>query len=112
MSTSPNSSGTLTHLRDAVLHNLLAGQVRLVANKELVNTLGRIAVDLLEPLLDIREGICVILGLEIIHNWIRVAYTVIGDVVDNNDTVRATVVRRGDSAETFLTCSKSVSCSV
>lgn len=57
MSTSPNSSGTLTYLRDAVLHNLLAGQVRLVANKELVNTLGRIAVDLLEPLLDVRESV-------------------------------------------------------
>ena len=93
----------LTYLGDAVLNNLLAGQIRLVPDEQLVHALRRVSVDLLEPLLDVREGICVILGLEIIHNWIGVAYTVIGDVVDNNDTVRATVVRRGDSAETFLT---------
>ena len=47
--------GTLTHLRDTVLHNLLAGQVGLVADEQLVDTLRRVAIDLLEPLLDVRE---------------------------------------------------------
>ena len=48
---------TLTHLGDTVLHNLLAGQVGLVADEQLVHTLRRIPVNLLEPLLDVREGV-------------------------------------------------------
>ena len=47
----------LTHLRHAVFHNLLAGQVRLVADKQLIHAFGSIAVNLLQPLLDIREGV-------------------------------------------------------
>lgn len=47
-----------TDLCDTVLDNLLARQIGLVANKELVDALGRIPVNLLEPLLDVREGIC------------------------------------------------------
>ena len=48
------------HLRDAVLHNFLAGQVGLVSDKELVDALRSISLNLLEPLLDIRESIWVI----------------------------------------------------
>ena len=50
--------GTLTHLRDTVLHNLLAGQVGLVADQELVDTLRSITVNLLQPLLDVGESVC------------------------------------------------------
>ena len=50
--------GTLTHLRDTVLHNLLARQVGLVAHKQLVDTLRRVTVNLLQPLLDVRESVC------------------------------------------------------
>ena len=57
----------LTYLGDAVLNNLLASQIGLVSDEQLVHTLRCVSVNLLEPLLDIREGICVILGLEIIH---------------------------------------------
>jgi hypothetical protein len=49
-----------THLRDTVFHNLLASEIGLVANKQLVNTLRGVSVNLLQPLLDVREGIFVI----------------------------------------------------
>ena len=42
-------------LSHCVFHDLFAGQIGLVANKELVNTLGSVAVDLLQPLLDVVE---------------------------------------------------------
>jgi len=48
---------TWTDLRDTVLHNLLAGQVGLVADEQLVYTLGSIAVDFLQPLLHVGERI-------------------------------------------------------
>lgn len=48
-----------THLGHAVLHNLLAGQVRLVSNKELVDALRGVAVNLLQPLLDVGESVCI-----------------------------------------------------
>ena len=48
----------LTYLGDTVLHNLLARQVGLVAHKQLVDTLRRVTVNLLQPLLDVRESVC------------------------------------------------------
>ena len=48
---------TSTHLCRAVLDDLLGRQVRLVAHEQLVDALGRVAVDLLEPLLDVRERV-------------------------------------------------------
>ena len=47
-----------TNLCNAVLNDLLIGQVGLVADKELVNAFGSITINLLEPLLDVGEGIC------------------------------------------------------
>lgn len=46
-----------TDLGHAVLHNLLTCQIRLVPDKQFVDTLRRIPVDLLKPLLDICEGV-------------------------------------------------------
>ena len=48
---------TRAYLRHTVLHHLLAGQVRLVSYEKLVYTLRGIAINLLEPLFDVREGI-------------------------------------------------------
>ena len=48
---------TRTNLCHTVLHDLLASEVRLVANEKLVHTLRSVAVDLLQPLLDIGERI-------------------------------------------------------
>ena len=54
----------MTHLRHAVLYDLLAGQIGLVADKELVDALGGVTVDLLQPLLDVRESVCVLLSIK------------------------------------------------
>lgn len=51
-------SEDMSNLRNTVFHNFLAGQIRLVANEELVNTLRCISVNLLQPLLYIRECVC------------------------------------------------------
>lgn len=74
-----------TNLGDRVLHDLLVLHITLVANKELVDTLGSVAVDLLQPLLDVVEGV---------H---------IRHIVNDADAVGATVVRGGDGSETLLT---------
>ena len=73
-------------LGDAVLDDLLVREVRLVPDKELVDTLARVAVNLLQPLLDVGERVGV------------------RDIVDNDDAVRAAVVGRGDGAESLLPC--------
>jgi hypothetical protein len=63
-----------THLCHGVLDHLLVCHIGLVAHEELVNALGRITVDLLEPLLHVVERVHV------------------GDIVDDTDAVRAPVV--------------------
>lgn len=89
----------LTYLCDVVVHDLLVGHIALVAHKELVDALGGVAVDLLQPLLDVVEAVHV------------------GNIVDDTNAVSATVVRAGNCAETLLACcvplykrSLSVSC--
>lgn len=72
-------------LRNIVIDNLLGRQVALVTDEELVDPLAGVTVNLLEPLLDVGEGVRV------------------GNVVDDDDAVSAAVVGRGDGAETFLT---------
>lgn len=61
-----------------VLDLTLVNQVGLVTNQKLVDILAGVAVDLLQPLLDIVEGLLV------------------GDIIDDDDTVSSTVVRRSD----------------
>ena len=46
-----------TDLRDTILHDLLASQVRLVADEQLVHAFRSIAVDFLQPLLHVGERI-------------------------------------------------------
>jgi len=72
-------------LGNGVFNDLLARQIRLVANKELVHALGRVSVSLLQPLLHVCEGV------------------IISYVIDNDNTMSASVVRRGDGTESFLT---------
>jgi len=67
-----------------VVNNLLVSQVTLVANQQLIDVLAGVAINFLQPLFDIVEGLLV------------------GDVVDDNDTVGAPVVRRGDGPESLL----------
>lgn len=73
-----------TYLGHGILHNLLVLHITLVSDKQLVDTLGGVSVDLLEPLLHVVERIHV------------------GDIVHDTDTVGTTVVRRCDGTETFL----------
>lgn len=72
--------------RDGVVDDFFRRQVRLVADEEFVDPFAGVAVNLLEPLLYVGEGV------------------LIGDVVDDNDAVGAAVVGRGDGAEAFLAC--------
>ena len=72
------------HLSHSVLHHLLVRHIALVAYEQLVDALSCIAVDLLQPLLDVVERV---------H---------IGHIVDNANTVGATVVRGRDGTETLL----------
>lgn len=74
-----------TNLCNSVLDNFLIRHIGLVADQELVDTLGGISVDLLQPLLHVVERIHV------------------GDIVDHTDTMSAAVVRRCDCAEALLT---------
>ena len=62
------------YLCDLVFDLLLLDQITLVAHQQLVDTLGGVAVNLLQPLLDVVEGIHV------------------GDIVDDNDPMSASVV--------------------
>jgi hypothetical protein len=62
------------YLGDCVLNGTLIGHIALVTNQKLVDTLGSVAIDLLQPLLDIVERV---------H---------ICDIVNDADTVSATVV--------------------
>lgn len=55
--TAKSHGGRLTYLGDAVLHNLLASQVGLVADEQLVDALRSVSIDLLKPLLDVCEGV-------------------------------------------------------
>jgi hypothetical protein len=73
------------YLCDGVLDNLLVGHIALVADEKLVDALGSVAVNLLQPLLDVVERVHV------------------GDIVDYADTVGAAVVRGCDGAEALLT---------
>lgn len=73
-------------LGDSILDDLLADQIALVADEELVDALARVPVNLLQPLLDVGERVGV------------------RDVVDDDDAVRAAVVGRGDGAEPLLSC--------
>ena len=75
---------SISHLRRGKVDNLVGGEVALVADEQLVDVLGGVAVDLLQPLLDVAEALLV------------------GAVVDDDDAVRAAVVSGRDGAEPLL----------
>jgi len=74
----------VTDLRHRILHHLLIRHIALVPHQQLVHTLRRVAINLLQPLLDIVEAV---------H---------IGDIVDDADAVCAAVVRGSDGAKALL----------
>ncbi len=76
--------GAETYLGDLVVDYLLLRHIALVADEQLVDALGRIPVDFLQPLLDVVERVHV------------------GHIVDDADAVGAAVVRGGDCAEALL----------
>jgi hypothetical protein len=65
-------------------HNTFPGQIRFISHQKLVDVLGCISIDLVQPLFYIVEGF------------------LISDVVHNDNTVGTTIVRRGDSSEALL----------
>lgn len=92
-----------TYLRHGVFNDLLARQVRLIAHKQLIYTLRCISVNLLEPLLYVREGIWnrKLMGK---NGSRRGEYTIVGDIVNNNDPVGTTIIWRSDGTEALLSC--------
>jgi len=62
----------------------LGRQIGLVAHEELIDIFGSVSVNLVQPLLDIVERLCV------------------SDIIDNDNAVRTTVVGRGDGPKAFL----------
>lgn len=74
----------MTHHGRRVVHHLLDGQITFVAYEQFVDVLARVALDLLEPLLDVVERLLV------------------RAVVHYDDAVRAPVVRRRDRTESLL----------
>ena len=72
------------HLCHRVLHDLFILHITLVTHKQLVDTLGGIAIDLLEPLLHIVEGIHV------------------SNIIHDADTMSTSIVRRSNGAEPLL----------
>jgi len=81
-----NAEAVGEFLCDGVLDDLLVSHIALVADEKLVDTLGSVAVNLLQPLLDVVERVHV------------------GNIVDDADTVGAAVVRGCDGTETLLAC--------
>ena len=81
-----------SHLCDCVFHNLLVRHITLIANKQLVNPLSSISINLLKPLLHIVEGVHV------------------RDIIDNANAVCASIIRGGDCSETLLACSVPLQC--
>lgn len=79
-----NSHAVSKLLGDGSIHHLLIGHIALVSDEQLVDTLSGVAVNFLEPLLDVVERL------------------LLSSIVDNNDSVCATVVRRGNGAESLL----------
>jgi hypothetical protein len=65
-------------------HDTLGGQIGLVADQELIDIFRSVSVNLVQPLLDVVEGFGV------------------SNVVHDNDTVGAAVVRRGNRSEALL----------
>jgi len=63
----------------------LARQIGFITNEEFVHVLGSVSIDLMQPLLYIIERF------------------LIGNVVDNDNSVSAAVIRRRNGAEPFLT---------
>ena len=58
VSVAPNTQRAgFTHLCNAIFDDLLAGQIGFVPNEELIHAFGGITVNLLEPLLDVGEGV-------------------------------------------------------
>jgi hypothetical protein len=69
-----------------VLDDLLVRHIGLVAHQQLVDALGSVSVNLLQPLLHVVERVHV------------------GNIVDDTDAVGAAVVRGCDGAEALLAC--------
>ncbi len=74
----------LPYLGNGVLDHLLVCHIALVAHEQLVDALGGVPVYLLQPLLDVVEGVHV------------------GHIVDHADAVGSPIVRRRDGPEALL----------
>lgn len=73
-----------THLSHCVFDNLLVFHIALVANQKLVYSLSSVAINLLQPLLDVVEGVHV------------------RHIINHANTVRSSVVGGSDRSESFL----------
>lgn len=79
-----NAEAVSKLLGDLIVDNLLLSHIALVADQELVDPLGGVPVNFLQPLLDVVERIHV------------------GDIVDDANAMGSAIVRRGDCTESLL----------
>jgi len=70
-----------------ILYDLLLNEIGLISNQKFVDRLASVSVDLSEPLLHVVEG------------------DFVGDVIDDDDPVSASVIRTGDGTEPLLASS-------
>lgn len=75
------------YLCHSIFHHLLIRHITLISHQQLIYTFCSVAINFLEPLLDV---------IERVH---------IGHVVDNADSMRAAVIRGCDGPEPFLASS-------
>ena len=87
MKSKPTFYCKLSYFGCGVIDDLFGAQVTFVTNQELVDVFACIAIDFLEPLLDIVERLLV------------------STVVDDNDTMGTSVITRSDCPESLLTSS-------
>lgn len=77
----------MTDLGHGILHNLLVLHITLVADKEFIDSFGGVAVNFLQPLLDVVERV------HVCH------------IVNDTNAVGTAIVGRRDRSESFLACS-------
>jgi hypothetical protein len=72
----------MTHLSNSVLHDLLIFHVALVPNEELAHSFSGVAIDFMQPLLDVVEGFH-------ISHVINYAYAISSPVIGRSDSPKA-----------------------
>lgn len=89
---SPPKEHNITRLGYAIFDDLLACQIGLVSYKQLVHTLRSVTVDLLKPLLDVRESVWIARVSALNSRNMDIVRTVVGNIIYYNNAMCSTIV--------------------